>query len=84
MRLANENVSGVPAANLNNANIKMYADAMKEIAAREKVGFVDVYDATLAAMADKATDLTINGVHLSADGYALLALAYCRPAVAKD
>ncbi len=71
--VANENVKGVPAADLNNARIKLYADAMREIAKEQGVGFVDVFAPTLDAMRDPATDLTTNGCHLNEKGYALFA-----------
>ena len=66
---ANQNVKGVAAADRNNANIKLYADAMREVAAAQKVGFVDVFSATL----EPAPELTINGSHLTDKGYALFA-----------
>ncbi|MBI4622110.1 MAG: hypothetical protein HY736_02675 [Verrucomicrobia bacterium] len=69
---ANENVPGVPAADLNNARIAAYTRAMAAVAAEQKVGFANVFDATLAAMANPATALTFNGVHLEDAGYAVL------------
>jgi azurin/glucose/arabinose dehydrogenase len=66
-------VKGVPAADLNNARLAAYTRAMEEVAAEQGVGFVNVFEATKAAMADAATDLTFNGVHLENRGYALLA-----------
>jgi putative heme-binding domain-containing protein len=73
--IANENVSGVLAADLNNARIKLYADAMRAVAKEQGVGFVDVFAPTLEAMRDPATDLTTNGCHLNEKGYALFARA---------
>lgn len=69
---ANENVRGVPAADLNNARLAIYTRAMAAVAAEERVGFANVFDATLAAMADPGTDLTFNGVHLEEAGYEVL------------
>ena len=43
--IANENVKGVPAADLNNARIAAYTRAMEAVAAEHKVGFVNVFDA---------------------------------------
>ena len=40
--IANENVNGVSAANLNNKNIKPYCKSMKKVADKQKVGFVNV------------------------------------------
>ena len=69
--VAGENTARVPAADHNNKRVALYTGAMAEIAAAEQVGFVDVFTATATAMADPATDLTINGVHLNEDGYRL-------------
>ena len=71
--IANENVPGVPAADLNNERLFSYAKAMEEVAAEQQVGFVNLYEATRVALANAATNLTINGVHLNAEGYTLVA-----------
>ena len=71
--IACENVEGVPAADLNNARLADYAKVVKEVAAEQSVGFVDLFSATRDSMAGSERELTINGVHLDADGYALVA-----------
>ncbi|MDF1738677.1 MAG: HEAT repeat domain-containing protein [Verrucomicrobiales bacterium] len=71
--VANENIENIPAADLNNANLKAYSDAIAEVAEKENVGFSNVYDATEAAMRDGASDLTINGAHLLDEGYKIFA-----------
>jgi len=71
--IASENVEGVNAADLNNARIKQYADIVRQVAKAEQVGFVDVFTPTLAAMRSPGTELTFNGVHLTEQGYDLLA-----------
>lgn len=71
--IANENVPGVDAADLNNDRIKVYADAIRSVAAQQQVGFVDVYTDTKAAMDSGQTELTINGCHLTEAGYELFA-----------
>ena len=43
--IANENVKGVDAADRNNENIRAYLKVMQEVAAKQKVGFVDAYTA---------------------------------------
>lgn len=68
--VANENITNVPAADLNNANLEAYTAVIRDVAAAEKVAFADVFAATGTAMANPATDLTINGAHLTDDGYA--------------
>jgi putative heme-binding domain-containing protein len=69
--IANENVAGVNAADLNNLRLRAYTDTMREVAAAQQAGFADVFTATEAAMASPRTDLTFNGIHLEAEGYAL-------------
>ncbi len=71
--IANENIEGVAAADRNNANIKKYADAMKQVAAQQQIGYVNAFDPTEAAMRSPGTDLTINGSHLTKEGYDLFA-----------
>lgn len=66
--IANENVASVHAADLNNANIKLYVDAMRQVAVEQQVGFVDCFTETERLMANPGSDLTTNGVHLNAAG----------------
>lgn len=66
---ANENVGAVPAADLNNNRIQLYVDAMRKVAAAQQLGFVDVFQPLESAMASPGTDLTINGCHLTEQGY---------------
>ena len=67
--IANENVDGVPAADLNNDRLAKYAQAIAEVAATEEVGYANVFDVTKAAMANENIDLTFNGAHLLNEGY---------------
>jgi putative heme-binding domain-containing protein len=72
--IANENAPGVAAADLNNAQIKLYVDAMREVAAQQQVGFVDLYEPFLELKDNPFhAHLTYNGCHLSEQGYRLLA-----------
>ncbi len=71
--IANENVQGVLAADMNNQQIEMYASVVRDIASESEVGFIDLFNPTLQAMKSPGSDLTINGVHLNEQGYALLA-----------
>lgn len=48
--IGNENVAGVPAADLNNARIAAYSEAMAEVARQQEVGFVDLFAPTRQAM----------------------------------
>ena len=70
--IANEDVANVP-ANKNNPNIELYANVVRDVAAQNGVGFVDLYQPTMQAMNESADDLTTNGVHLNKAGYAKLA-----------
>ncbi|HEX8202151.1 MAG TPA: PVC-type heme-binding CxxCH protein, partial [Isosphaeraceae bacterium] len=57
----------------NNANIRLYTDAMTELARTRGVVFVDLFRPTLAMMEQDPQPLTINGIHLSDYGYRKLA-----------
>ena len=72
--IANENVTGVPAADMNNARLAAYTQAMNEVAAAQKVGFANVFEPMLPAM----KGLTFNGVHLEDKGYAVFGEALYR------
>tara|TARA_B100001093_G_scaffold475196_2_gene500586 strand:+ start:9489 stop:12764 length:3276 start_codon:yes stop_codon:yes gene_type:complete len=71
--IANENTHKVLAADMNNNRIALYVRAMEEVAAEEKVGFANVFDVTRTAMDDPDTQLTINGAHMTEQGYAIYA-----------
>lgn len=71
--IASENISGIPAADLNNDNLRRYADIVRSVANEQQVGFVDAFKATELAMASPENDLTINGVHLNEAGYGIFA-----------
>src|SRR3954452_15192262 len=60
-----------PAAN--NANIKLYSEAMGEVAKARNIQFVDLFTPSQQLYARAKQSLTINGVHLSDDGYKALA-----------
>lgn len=87
--IANENVEAVAAADMNNEQIQLYVDSMNQIAADQQIGFVDVFQPTLSAMASPGTDLTLNGCHLTEDGYARFSVDFftrafgIKPAVAE-
>ena len=48
---------------------------MREVAAKQNVGFVDVFKATHEALRSPGSELTINGCHLTEEGYAVFATA---------
>ena len=57
----------------NNENIKLYADAMAELASKHGVVFVDLFTPSKQLYEAAAHPLTINGIHLSDEGYRQLA-----------
>ncbi len=82
--IANENVKGVAAADLNNKRIRAYSEVIQKVAAQQNISFVDVFSATEIAMRDEATDLTINGSHLNEAGYQVFAKAAFEGLFAKE
>lgn len=82
--IANENLASVAAADRNNANIRLYVEAMSEVAQEEGVAFVNVFDAALQAMDDSASELTFNGIHLTEEGHALFARELVRQLLQQD
>ncbi len=57
----------------NNENIKLYTQAMAELAARHGVVFVDLFAISRKLYDAAKSPLTINGIHLSDEGYRQLA-----------
>lgn len=70
---ANENISGVQAATLNNHRIRTYSERILDVAEQRGVAAIDLFPETLAAMESPNSDLTINGCHLNDAGYRLVA-----------
>ncbi len=71
--IGNENVPGVPAADMNNQRIALYVQAMRVVAAEQNCGFADVFETTRREMESPGSDLTENGIHLTGKGYELFA-----------
>ena len=57
----------------NNENIKLYTDAMAELAGKHGVVFVDLFTPSKQLYEASSHPLTINGIHLSDEGYRQLA-----------
>ncbi|MFM1963183.1 MAG: hypothetical protein RLZZ172_2028 [Bacteroidota bacterium] len=71
--IAFENLSGkydLPNGVAENANLKMYTLAMKEVAAKNKVLFIDAFTASKPWLDDPSSELTIDGAQLTNAGYA--------------
>jgi len=71
--IANEDTQGVMAGTQNNKRLFAYSKAMKEICAREGVGFIDCTLPTAELMEGSKEKITINGCHLNEKGYQKLA-----------
>ena len=85
--IGHENLGApLPDGTESNANQKLYADAMAQVAKAEGVGFVDVLTPMLRAMTAKTkkAPLTINGIHLNDAGYRAFAGALYRGLFQED
>ena len=58
----------LPDGKANNANLKLYTSAMKEVADAKGTAFVDLFSASQALYDASEAPLTINGVHLLPEG----------------
>ena len=63
----------LPNGKANNKRLAKYSQAIKQVSAAEKTEFVDLFTATQALYQSSAKPLTINGIHLNAEGNRLLA-----------
>jgi glucose/arabinose dehydrogenase/lysophospholipase L1-like esterase len=75
--IAHENLhdANLPDGAANNLNLKLYSEAMAEVAKEHDVQFVDLFSASLMLYAKATKPLTINGVHLNEHGDHLVAQA---------
>jgi glucose/arabinose dehydrogenase/lysophospholipase L1-like esterase len=73
--IAFENIKNpnLPDGSAHNPRLKMYSDAMKEVATANNAQFVDLFSPTSELFAKAAKPLTINGIHPSSDGNRQLA-----------
>ena len=72
--IANENITGVPAADMNNANLALYTKATEQVASDLNIGFVDNFESSNDLMKSPGSDFTINGAHLNDQGYQAISL----------
>lgn len=75
--IAFENLSekfDLPDGQRENANLKLYADAMREIADKNKVAFVDAFTPSRKWFETSDHPLTIDGSQLTSEGYEKFAL----------
>lgn len=74
--IAHENLGGnYPDPTEHNNNLALYTQAMHEIAAANKIDFIDLYRPSAGEAS--AQPLTINGIHLNDNGYNLAAKWMC-------
>ncbi len=73
-RVTDPNLPGAEQVAKTNARIKLYADALAEVAKQHGVTFVDLFDVTADERSPEHS-LTINGIHQNAEGDALIAAA---------
>jgi mono/diheme cytochrome c family protein/glucose/arabinose dehydrogenase len=59
----------VPNGKAENANLMLYSAAIKELALKNKIPFVDVFSASKEWYAAQSEDLTIDGLQLNSTGY---------------
>lgn len=59
----------LPNGKTENANLKLYTNAMKEVAARHNIRFANVFDATGKWYREASDPLTIDGSQLTEEGY---------------
>ena len=71
--IANENIDGVDAGNMNNRQLLAYTNAIQKTCAKEQVGFIDCYSPILNSIKGTKANLTVNGCHLNELGYLQLA-----------
>ncbi|WP_193212377.1 PVC-type heme-binding CxxCH protein [Luteolibacter marinus] len=55
----------LPDGTRENANLALYTEVMKEVAAKRQVGFIDLFNPTLALFKDSQSKLTTNGFALN-------------------
>ena len=68
--IAHENKGGfMPDPEENNRNLKLYTEGMEEVAESLGIPFVDLYDPMRRLFADNKGGFTLNGIHLTEDGY---------------
>ncbi|MBL6844312.1 MAG: HEAT repeat domain-containing protein [Verrucomicrobiae bacterium] len=71
--IACENIKGVSADDMNHERLLAYTQVMEEVAGELNIGFANVLATSRAWLSDTKTDYTINGVHLTEQGYARFA-----------
>jgi putative heme-binding domain-containing protein len=63
----------LPDGTLNNRNLQIYTEAMREVCSAQDVPFVDLFTPTRDLYQGQGQPLTINGIHLSSHGNQVIA-----------
>ena len=59
----------LPTGEAENKNLELYTNALREIAVKHEVSFVDIFSPTKELFSTTTTDFTLNGAHLNDVGY---------------
>jgi glucose/arabinose dehydrogenase/lysophospholipase L1-like esterase len=75
--IAHENLRNpnFPDGNANNKNLRLYTDAIKQVATQGGVPFVDLFTTSLQLYGSARSPLTSDGIHLNDSGHRLIAEA---------
>lgn len=73
--IADANLPAADAVAASNARLKMYSEALGQVAKANGATFVDLYGPSLQAFAAGQEPHTINGLHLNAKGHRVVAVA---------
>jgi glucose/arabinose dehydrogenase/lysophospholipase L1-like esterase len=75
--IAHENLHNpnLPDGSANNPNLKLYSEAIKDVAAQTRVTFVDLFSTSLGLYASARQPLTSDGIHLNEFGHREVAQA---------
>jgi len=84
--IAQENLKSpnFPDGEANNRNLALYTEAMGEVAKAKGVPFIDLFTASKELYANAKQPLTMNGIHLTADGDRALAPVQFKALFGKD
>jgi len=70
--------TGVTDGKANNNNMALYSKAMQEIAKKQGVLCVDLFNTVKPLMEDRSNHLTFNGIHLTDEGFRKIAPIFIR------
>lgn len=74
----------LPTGEVQNRNLKLYTEAMREASSKAGAFFVDLFTPTLELFSRTDKRLTLNGAHLNSDGYRALAPIFLKALTGLD